>query len=72
LGLRTLRFVGFFLPFSSLVSHLLGDAITPAGIRPLSPVSTYRISMNLVRSGETVPNYLLLGLGIVVISMVGW
>jgi inner membrane protein len=45
-------------------SHLLADALTPMGIRPLWPLSNVRYTLSLVTADSTVGNYGLLSLGV--------
>ena len=47
-------------------SHLLADALTPAGIEPLWPVSSKNYSLELVTADSVVGNYALLALGVFV------
>ncbi|GAB3037500.1 metal-dependent hydrolase [Natronobiforma cellulositropha] len=60
--------VGFAFAVGSLsiLSHLLADALTPAGIRPFWPLSNRRYSVSLTRASNVVANYALLGLGLAV------
>lgn len=62
-------FVGFAFAVGSLaiVSHLLADALTPAGIRPFWPLSRRRYSLAVTRASNTVANYLLFALGVLAI-----
>lgn len=63
LGLGTF---GFALGVASVGSHLVVDALTPAGIRPLAPWRSRRYSYDLVTSESLVGNYGLLAAGVVV------
>lgn len=45
-------------------SHLLADALTPAGVRPFWPVSSRRYSLGLARADNPLANYGLLALGV--------
>jgi len=57
---------GFFVGFLAVVSHLIADALTPAGIEPWWPVSSKNYSLELVGADSTVGNYGLLALGVFV------
>ncbi|PSQ00860.1 metal-dependent hydrolase [Halobacteriales archaeon QS_4_69_31] len=50
----------------SILSHLLADALTPAGIRPFWPVSSRSYSLDLVRADSALGNYMVLSLGVFV------
>ncbi|MFC7041867.1 metal-dependent hydrolase [Halonotius sp. GCM10025705] len=66
LGLGTF---GFLLGFLTVGAHLVGDALTPAGIPLLWPLPrTY--SLSVTRADNTLANYGLFGLGIAVTG--GW
>lgn len=54
---------GFICGFSSVVGHLLGDVITPMGIKPFSPVSKQKYSLGICNASNTVANYGLLVVG---------
>lgn len=45
-------------------SHVLADALTPAGIRPLAPWRSRHYSYDLVTSGSLLGNYGLLAAGV--------
>ncbi|MDZ7730116.1 MAG: metal-dependent hydrolase [Natrialbaceae archaeon] len=55
---------GVFIGSFSVVSHLLGDVLTPMGIRPLWPLSSYYISFDITRAANPISNKLLLAAGI--------
>jgi len=57
---------GFLVGFLAVVSHLLADALTPAGVEPWWPVSSKNYSLRLVGADSTVGNYGLLALGVFV------
>jgi len=57
---------GFLIGVLSVGSHLLADALTPAGIEPLWPVSSKNYSLELVTADSVVGNYALLALGVFV------
>ncbi|WP_226041704.1 metal-dependent hydrolase [Natrinema sp. DC36] len=54
----------FLVGFVSIGSHLLADALTPMGIRPLWPVSRRRYSLSVTTAANPIANYGLLGLGV--------
>ena len=62
----TLATFGFTVGVFGILVHLLADAITVAGIRPLLPVSRWRLSLSSIRSDSTVANTGLFGLGVLV------
>lgn len=55
---------GFLVGLLAITSHLLADALTPTGIKPLWPVSSRRYSLELVGADSAVGNYGLLALGV--------
>jgi inner membrane protein len=57
---------GFLVGFLAVASHLLADALTPAGIELFWPVSSKNYSLSLVGADSTVGNYGLLALGVFV------
>jgi inner membrane protein len=57
---------GFLVGFLAVVSHLLADALTPAGIEPWWPLTSKNYSLQLVGADSTVGNYGLLALGVFV------
>jgi inner membrane protein len=57
---------GFLVGTLSILSHLLADVVTPAGIAPLWPLSGTNYSLDLARADSTVANYALLALGVFV------
>ena len=54
----------------SVGAHLLADALTPMGIRPLWPLSGSTFTLSVVTADSTVGNYGLLSLGVFVTG--GW
>ncbi len=56
--------LGFALGTLSVSTHLLGDVLTPMGIRPLWPLSRRRYSLNLTPAKNRVANYGLFALGV--------
>lgn len=57
---------GFLVATLSVVSHLLADALTPAGIRPLWPLSDAHYSWGVCRADSSLGNYVLLAAGVFV------
>lgn len=53
----------------SIGSHLLADALTPMGIRPLWPLSGASYSLELVRADNWLANQLLLGAGVFAVAV---
>jgi inner membrane protein len=61
-----LAVVGFVVGTSAICSHLLADVITPMGITPWWPLSGRHYTLGLTRADNTLANYTLLGLGVLV------
>jgi len=55
---------GFAIGTLSVVTHLLGDVLTPMGIRPLWPLSRRSYSLGLTTAKNPVANYALFALGV--------
>ena len=72
-GSRWILSFGYLTALAGGLSHLVGDALTPMGIRPLWPVSDRRIAASIVRSEDPMANTLLLlaGLGALAIATSG-
>lgn len=49
---------------TTVLSHLLADALTPMGVRPFAPWSQRSYSMDLVRARNPLANYSLLAAGV--------
>lgn len=60
----TLSAFGFGIGVLTIGIHLLGDILTPAGIRPFVPFSASEYTLALTRADNTIANYLLLVLGL--------
>jgi inner membrane protein len=60
----SLPLLGFVIGFVSVVAHLLGDALTPAGVNFLWPVSGRTYTIGLCRADNTVANYGLFVVGV--------
>ena len=56
---------GFITGFLTIASHILADALTPAGVRPFAPYRTNHYSYDLARASNPVANYALLAVGAV-------
>jgi inner membrane protein len=63
LGLGAL---GFAVGFLTTCSHVAADALTPAGVTPLWPVSGRHVSAGLVTADHRLANALLLAAGVAV------
>mgnify|MGYP006282174845 FL=1 len=61
--------LGFAVGAGSIVSHLVGDIITPMGIRPFLPVDSV-YTLNLVYAKDLGANLALIVIGLVVFSTV--
>ena len=61
---------GFGVGVYGMVAHLLGDVITTRGIKPLLPVSNWRLSLSSLRADSPTANSMLFGAGTVVIALV--
>lgn len=48
----------------SICSHLLADALTPAGIRPYWPLYDAEYTFGVARASSPIPNYLLFVFGV--------
>jgi len=57
--------LGFTVGAGSIVSHLVGDIITPMGVRPFFPVDSV-YSLNLVYAKDTGANLAFIVIGVVV------
>jgi inner membrane protein len=60
---------GLFVGTLAVVAHLLGDVLTPAGIRPFAPVRKTKYTFGVVTAANPIANYLLLGLGVVAVGV---
>ena len=56
--------VGFAAGFLAVLAHLLGDALTPAGVNFLWPLSGETHSLSVTRADNTLWNYGLLAVGV--------
>jgi inner membrane protein len=60
----SLPVLGFAIGALTVVAHLLGDALTPAGVNFLWPVSTRTYTVGLCRADNTTANYGLFAIGV--------
>lgn len=60
----SLAAIGAAVGSGGVLVHLLGDALTVAGIRPLLPVSRWRCSLSSVRADDALANTGLLVAGV--------
>lgn len=51
---------GFATAFAGIVGHILGDALTPMGVKPFSPVSKTKRTVNVCNASNSIANYGLL------------
>ncbi len=61
---------GFVVGALTVVAHLIGDTLTPAGVPYLWPLSSRSFSISLARANSGVANSGLFGLGLLVTA--GW
>ena len=61
---------GFFVGFVAVGTHLLGDLLTPAGVRLFWPVGP-AYSLTLARADNTVANYGLFLIGVFAVGVAG-
>jgi membrane-bound metal-dependent hydrolase YbcI (DUF457 family) len=61
---------GFAIGAGGILVHLLGDVITESGIRPLLPVSSWRISLSPLRANSTLANTGLFAIGALAVAVV--
>jgi len=59
-----LALFGFVIGALSVLTHLLGDVLTPMGITPFWPLWSRTFTLSLTRADNTVANYTLLVLGV--------
>ncbi len=62
--------VGFGIGALTVIAHLIGDTLTPAGVPYLWPLTGRTVSLSLVGAGNPIANSGLFGLGLVVTA--GW
>jgi inner membrane protein len=59
---------GFLLGVLTVVAHLLGDTLTPAGVNYLWPLSSSEYTLSVTRADNTVANYGLFVLGVFAVA----
>jgi inner membrane protein len=62
--------VGFAIGALTVIAHLIGDTLTPAGVNYLWPLSSRTFSVSLARASNPWANSGLFGLGLLVTA--GW
>jgi len=67
----TLAAFGFGIGTLGILAHLLADALTPAGVPLLWPLSGRDVSVSLTRADNTLANYVLLAVGVCVTAVAG-
>ena len=71
-GLLTAISLGTFaftLGVAAIGSHLVADALTPAGVRPFAPYDDRRFTYALARANNPLANYGLLALGVATVAV---
>jgi len=63
---------GFGIGVLAILAHLLADALTPAGVPLLWPLSGREFSVYLTRADNTLANYVLLAVGICATAAAGF
>ncbi len=66
----TLPSIGFAIGALTVIAHLIGDTLTPAGVNYLWPLSSRTFSVSLARASNPWANSGLFGLGLLVTA--GW
>lgn len=64
-SLVALAAFGFAVGFLTICSHIVADALTPMGVRPLAPYRTKKYTLDVTKAKNPIANYVLLALGIV-------
>lgn len=72
IGIPAAPVVGFtfFMGAFVVLTHLLGDSITPSGVKPFAPFSSWKISFDYVRAENRVANLVLWAIGWLVTILV--
>ncbi|RCU48150.1 metal-dependent hydrolase [Haloplanus salinus] len=68
----TLVAFGFGIGTFGILAHLLADALTPAGVPVLWPLSGRDVSVYLTRADNTLANYVLLAVGVCATAAAGF
>jgi len=63
---------GFAIGTLAILAHLLADALTPAGVPLLWPLSDRDFSVYLTRADNTLANYVLLAVGVCATAAAGF
>lgn len=66
---------GFLVGAMSVTNHLVGDVITPMGVRPLYPLVDAELTLSLFAASDPTANLALLSLGVAVAlsaTALGW
>jgi len=64
IGAGSLAAFGFAVGTLAVLAHLVGDVLTPAGIRPFWPLSGREFTLSVARADDAVANYGLFALGV--------
>lgn len=54
---------GFFIGFLGIIGHLVGDSVTPWGVRPFRPISDRKLGIDIVNADAGWANMVAWGLG---------
>jgi inner membrane protein len=71
-GVSRLAVLGFAVGTLGIVAHLVGDALTPMGIRPFWPLSGRSYSLRVTRADNAIANGALFALGIFATAASVW
>jgi len=71
-SVRELTVFGFVVGTTTIVSHILADALTPMGVRPFAPLDRRHVSYNVTRAKNPLANYTLLLIGVLVAGATMW
>lgn len=64
-----LAIFGFIVGVLTIGSHILADALTPAGVRPFAPYRNDRYSYDLAQSNNPLANYAILVVGFLAVVL---
>lgn len=67
-SIQTLAPLGFLAGFAAVAAHLLGDALTPAGVPLFWPLSEREFTLSVSRADNVATNYLLFALGVLAVA----
>lgn len=67
-----MSFVGLYVGFVGVISHLVGDFLTPSGVKILYPFREKEYSLGLIKSESIIPNIFILLFGLVCISLTSY